>query len=245
MKEFTNALSNTVILNEDNEVEKIYSTDSFKKHFGNQEKKVLEKLNYKFKDLGNKVIIEYFDNISFDDSNITDEDIINVAKSLRELHSLSIDGLELSPFEKVYDDFLSEDDEVTNVYPIDGIEDQLVTEAIKILEEGKQVVLHNDVVEGNLLKINGKIKLIDFEYSGIGNELFDIASFITERELNENQKKLFISQFENVDEDKLKIVCKFLQIFWSRWALYKYSMNNRNIYKEIAEWKYNEYLKIK
>ncbi len=245
MKEFTNALSNKVWLNDDNKIEKRYSSDSFKKIYGNQESLVLSKLGYEHERVGNTLFMEYFENESFDDSNISEQDIINVANALKELHELPTDGMKTSPFEDIYDDFYAEDDELLEDYPIDGTEDFLVTDAIRILEEGKQVVLHNDVVEGNLLKIDGKIKLIDFEYSGLGNELFDIASFLTERELTTEQQELFISQFENVDRDKLKTVCAFLQIFWTRWALYKHSINEKEVYKVIAEWKFQEYMKIK
>ncbi len=245
MKEFTNALSNQVILNDENKIEKIYSTDSFKKSFGNQEEEVLKKLGYQFETAKNKIIMEYFENESFNDKDMSNEDIINVANALKELHSLSTDGIETSKFEETYLDFLCEDEEITEMYPVDGTEDLLAMEAFDILEEGKQVLLHNDVVEGNLLKVDGKIKLIDFEYSGLGNQIFDVASFLTEREITEEQKELFISQFEGIDKDKLKTVCAFLQIFWARWAFYKYDMSRREIYKEIAEWKFSEYLKIK
>ncbi len=245
MKEFTNALSNKVILNDDNKIEKIYSLDSFKKKYGNQEELVLNKIGYKFESLKGKIVMEYFENESFDDSNMSNDDIINVANALKELHSLSTNGMETSKFEIVYEDFLCEDEEITEDFPVDGTENFLAMEAFEILEEGKQVILHNDVVEGNLLKVDGKIKLIDFEYSGLGNQIFDIASFLTEREVSEEQKELFISQFEDIDRDKLNTVCAFLQIFWTRWAWYKYDMTEREIYKVISDWKFSEYLKIK
>ncbi len=245
MKEFNNALSNRVWLNDENKVEKLYSTDGFKKHFGNQEAKVLEKLGYNFELHSDRLIMEFIDHESFKDESMSNEDIINVANALKKLHSLPIDGIGISQFEKTYNDFLCEDEEITEDFPIDGTEEFLADRAFDILEEGQQVILHNDVVEGNLLKVEGEIKLIDFEYSGIGNKLFDIASFLTEREINDEQRNLFITQFEDVDIDKLNIVCAFLQIFWARWAFYKYDITDREIYKIIAEWKYNEYLKIK
>ncbi len=245
MKEFENALSNRVWLNEEGKVEKLYSTDSFKKHYGNQEWLVLEKLGYKFEKKDDRIIMDLFQNESFNDESMSDEDIINVANALKHLHSLPTDGIKISQFEKTYDEFLCEDEETTEDFPVDGTEDLLAERAFEILEEGEQVILHNDVVEGNLLKIDNKIKLIDFEYSGLGNKLFDIASFLTERNISEEQRNLFISQFENVDIDKLNIVCAFLQVFWARWAMYKYDITNKEVYKVIADWKFGEYLKIK
>ncbi len=245
MKEFNNALSNRVWLNDDGKVEKLYSTDSFKKSYGNQEYKILEKINHPFENRDDRLIYEFIEGESFDDNNMSNEDIINVAIALKKLHSLPTDGIEISSFEKTYDEFLSEDDEITEDYPIDGVEDFLAERAFEILNEGNQVILHNDVVEGNLIKTKNGIRLIDFEYSGLGNKLFDIASFLTEREISNEQRDLFISQFEDVDINKLNIVCAFLQIFWTRWALFKYDITNKEIYQIIAEWKYKEYLKIK
>lgn len=244
MKQLKNALSNEVWINDDNQIEKRYSSDKFKETFGNQETKVLNKLNIKNELENNILKIEYIEHEAFNDENISDEDLINVANALKDLHKLPTDGMTISSFEKVYNDFLSED-ESTEDFPMDGTETLLADEAFDILESGEQVVLHNDVVEGNLLKVDGKIRLIDFEYSGLGNRIFDIASFLTERVLTEEQKELFISQFDNVDRDQLRTVCIFLQIFWTRWALFKFRTTEKEIYKIIAEWKYEEYLKIK
>ncbi len=244
MKQFNNALSNKVYLNSDNKVIKEYSKDAFKSIYDCQEGIVLDKLGYSYKLHGDTLEMDYIDNNPFIDNEITNEDLINVANALKNLHKLNTDGVELSNFEKVYEDLLSED-EATEEFPVDGNEYYLSMQAFDILESGKQVILHNDVVEGNLLKVNNEIKLIDFEYSGLGNRIFDIASFITERELTIEQKEFFIDQFDNINNEELNTVCAFLQIFWTRWALFKYKDTNKEIYKKIADWKYKEYLKIK
>lgn len=244
MKEFENALSNKVWLDDDGKVIKKYSKDMFKSAFGCQETEVLEKIGYKFTFENNILEMEFIENVPFDDNNITNEMLEMVANALKDLHALDTTGIKTSNFEEVYEDFLSEDDEILKDYPIDGVEYQIAMEAFDILESGPQVILHNDVVEGNLLIVGDKIKLIDFEYSGLGNPIFDIASFITERELNEEQIAYFVSQFDNVNLDDLKTVSKFLQIFWTRWALYKYSISDKEIYKIIADWKFEQYLKL-
>ncbi len=245
MKQLENALSNEVWINDENQIEKRYSNDDFKKEFGNQEVIVLNKLNINNKLEGNILKMDYIEHESlFNDEDISNEDLVDVANALKDLHNLPTEGNAITPFEKVYNDFLSEDEAVDD-FPMDGTETLLADEAFDILESGKQVLLHNDVVEGNLLKANGIIKLIDFEYSGLGNRIFDIASFLTERVLTNEQIEFFISQFEDVNRDELKTVCAFLQIFWTRWALFKFRTTEKEIYKIIAEWKYEEYLKIK
>ncbi len=245
MRQIKNALSNEVWINDKNKIEKHYSSDEFKKYYGNQEVKFLELLNREYTLEGNILTIDQIEHEEFDDDNMSNEDIVNVASALKDLHKLDVSDLKMSAFEEVYNEFFSEYEKTLEEFPIDGTEYLLAEEALDILHEGKQVALHNDVVQGNLLKTKDKITLIDFEYSGKGNQLFDIASFLTEREMTEEQRTLFIEQFDDVDINKLNIVCKFLQIFWTRWALYKFDLTNKEIYQEIADWKFKEYLKIK
>jgi thiamine kinase-like enzyme len=80
----------------------------------------------------------------------------------------------------------------------------MVVDALNFLSQGKQVLLHNDLVEGNILKTKEGIKLIDFEYCGVGNALFDVASFLTERKLSmEDRKKIALAYDPDMDLDEL------------------------------------------
>ncbi len=246
MKKITNALSNTVYLDEENNtIIKNYSKDKFKELYGNQEIKVLTKLGYNIKEVRNgEISIEYFDHEPFNDEKMSMEDIVLVAKALNELHSIDPKGMERPGFEKVYTELL-----LKYPYPVvdymDDYEGSIAKQALTILKSGKQVVLHNDVVEGNLLKINGKIKLIDFEYSGIGNPIFDLASFCTEREISQAQIDMLFSLYnDKIDKDDFIVVCAFLQAFWARWALFKFDTTGKDIYKEIAFWKLDKYKEL-
>ena len=236
MKQIKNALSNNIYLDESkNTIIKKYSQDKFKLLYGNQEIKILSKLGYKIKSIDmNSISIEYFKHEPFNDEKMTGEDIANVARTLSELHSINSKGIKEPGFENAYRKLL-----LKYPYPVVGYMDKLegtiASQALTILRSGKQVILHNDVVEGNLLKIEGKIKLIDFEYSGLGNPIFDLASFCTEREITKEQIDLLLSLYkDNIDKDDFKIVCVFLQVFWARWALYKFDTTGKEIYKTIA-----------
>lgn len=246
MKKINEGLSNSVYLNEkENKIIKKYSYDEFKKYFYNQEVEILNKIGIKNKILKEgQVEMEYFEHEKFDDENISDQDLISVSNSLKFLHKLNILNIKITPFEDVYEKFLSIINNKSNGW-LDKKEEGLFNSAIKILNSGKQVILHNDLVEGNLLKINNEIKLIDFEYSGLGNPIFDIASFITERSLSKKQISFFINSYDkDLNKEDLLIVSAFLQIFWTRWASYKFFETKKEIYKEIESWKYNEYKKL-
>ncbi len=246
MKQFTNALSNEVWLYR-NRIVKKYSKDEFKDNYGNQELQALtnQGISATYDKEKNEMYIQYFEGESFNDNKTCNECIIAVADALKDLHKVSTEGIKLSTFKKAYDNLLSKHQYGLKELPMSELETKYVNEALTILESGEQVLLHNDVVQGNLLKVKNGIRLIDFEYSGLGNPIFDIASFLTERELSKEHYDLFVSQFEGVNKEELKIVSCFLQLFWARWALYKFELTKKDIYKEIADWKIEQYELIK
>ena len=246
MKKIEEALSNEVYFeNESNMIFKYYIDDKFKKAYGNQELKILNKLNYKNnKGKKNLIKIEYFEHEKFDDSNISLGDILKVSDTLKQLHKVNTKGIKITPFEKVYKKFLLKGFGSKEGWFNDK-EKYIHDKAIEILKSDKQVILHNDLVEGNLLKVKNRIKLIDFEYSGLGNPIFDAASFLTERELDDKQINIFIdSYYYKFNKEDLIIVSAFLQIFWTRWAMYKYKLTNKKVYKDIYTWKFEKYKEI-
>ncbi len=226
MKKIEKALSNNVYA-DDKYIYKQYISNDFKTKFGNQELKVLDSIGRKYEVEDKTIKISFIDHIAFDDNNISLKQLELVANALKEFWKNKTEGIELSGFINFKDDF--EDEE------------ELFSKAMDILKSGKQVILHNDVVEGNLLLVQDKIELIDFEYSGIGNIIFDIASFTTERELTNEQWNYFVDQFDDINKDDLEVVEKFLQLFWSKWAIKQYELTGKEIYKEIYDWKIKRY----
>jgi thiamine kinase-like enzyme len=126
----------------------------------------------------------------------TKEQLIAISEAVNQFHKIDIDNKVITPFEEAYK-FLG------------GIRD--ISKEISILKRDP-VLLHNDLVVGNILVDDQNIRLIDFEYSGYGNEIYDIASFLTERELPSDDEEFFTSLF-NVDKNELELVKKFLNEF--------------------------------
>lgn len=86
-----------------------------------------------------------------------------------------------------------------------------------------EVPCHNDLVPENCIIHDGEISLIDWEYSGMNDFMWDLASFSIECEFNEEDDFKLLSAYFYDDissEDKMKLnIYKVLQDFiWSIWG---------------------------
>lgn len=87
---------------------------------------------------------------------------------------------------------------------------------------------HNDLVAANLVKdTNGKIFLIDWEYSGINDDMWDLAALSLENDFSEDDIELMFRLYFNgkdADDDSRRrlLIHQICQdILWSVWALIK------------------------
>ncbi len=87
------------------------------------------------------------------------------------------------------------------------------------------VACHNDLVPENILFLENSPTFIDWEYSGMNDPAWDLASFLLESELPISSEQDFLTRYNkdlSVDEDFLWRIktCKVLQDFlWSIWSL--------------------------
>ena len=85
---------------------------------------------------------------------------------------------------------------------------------------------HNDTVPENFIKSNNKIYLIDWEYSGMNDPMWDLGAHSLECNFSEKEEKEFLSFYfpEGIDENSyLRIqIHKICQDFlWSIWTVLK------------------------
>lgn len=246
MKQIDDGLSNKVYITKENKIIKEYISDDFKKVFRNQEDKGLLATNHTFNIINNGLEMDYITHKPWKNSDATLEENIKFIKWLKRNHeSAETETIDYPGFERAYFLVLNKPEgkfrKKIRFWPY---EEGMVIDALKILYSGeRKVLLHNDLVEGNILKLeNNEYDLIDFEYCGIGNPIFDVASFLTERKLSfEDQKKIALAYDSKMNLDDLWIVCIFLQAFWARWAMYKYQQTKYPIYNEIANWKIKKF----
>lgn len=85
---------------------------------------------------------------------------------------------------------------------------------------------HNDAVPENFIKSkNGKIYLIDWEYSGMNDPMADIAALFLESEFTEDNQDFFLLQYlgKSSQNIKEKILCYQIlwDYLWAQWTIVK------------------------
>ena len=86
---------------------------------------------------------------------------------------------------------------------------------------------HNDLVAENFLKAeNGTIYLIDWEYSGMNDPMWDIAALFLENNFSEENQDYFLSHYFNGNEPenarkKIFVYQILMDWLWSLWTVIK------------------------
>lgn len=159
-----------------------------------------------------------------------------VAKLLKKLHSLDIKiNHWFSPFERI--EFYKKGCKSE----IDPEYEKLIIEKSKKIYEAYPLILsHNDIVKGNLLYKEDKLYLLDYEFAGLNIYLFDLASFISENNIiDEEVIEHFLKSYGNVKRCELNTIIKMENILWYYWAKFNYMRTKRKVYLAIANDKLN------
>lgn len=86
-------------------------------------------------------------------------------------------------------------------------------------------VCHNDLVPENILIVDGRIQLIDWEYSGMNDPAWDIGSYLLESEFGPEDTKSFITAYLPDDADsagfmfRVRVYQAVQDYLWSLWSL--------------------------
>lgn len=82
---------------------------------------------------------------------------------------------------------------------------------------------HNDLVSENLIKDpNGRMYLIDWEYSGYNDPMWDLAAHFVECEFTEKEEEYFLMQYPGEVNKQKILLFKILQdVLWSAWTMAK------------------------
>ncbi len=180
-------------------------------------------------------LTRYLPNTSFLSKPPTVKQLISVAKALKQLHALPIVGIdEFKPIAR-YEIYKRASKLSTSTTR----ETSIVAEIKKKLETTPCVFAHNDLVRGNLLFDQDELYIIDYEYAGLNHPLFDLASFITENNIDDSHLiEIFLMAYyqeKNIPKHDFEMFCRFLDYLWFYWAQGMYMTTNLSIYKSIAQ----------
>jgi thiamine kinase-like enzyme len=135
-----------------------------------------------------------------------------VADVLRKMHHLTMDGAEISPYTMIRDNIL--ECRKKNI-PLPNYIDRLLKRMEKIESKTKNIpsiyfgLCHNDLFGGNIL-YDGSVKIIDWEFSSMGDIFYDLAAFCLY--LPNNEKQYFLKCY--FEKTSFKIYRQFNQMIF-------------------------------
>lgn len=126
----------------------------------------------------------------------------DVAQALKRIHALAPIRATFSPFQVVrdYDRLARENGVTTFAENYAWLREQMaVIETTVNHYQNVPVLCHNDLLNGNFLRDdNNQIRILDWEYAGMGDLFFDLANFAAHHELSDEQiLELLDAYFDN------------------------------------------------
>jgi thiamine kinase len=116
-----------------------------------------------------------------------------------------------------------------------GVQPALVTKslreralqvALKLKENSAATLCHNDVHHLNITD-DGRVRLIDWEYSGVGQRLFDLASVCVYHKYDKLQREQLLSAYTSLTElttwHRLELACWLFDYVRDLWMAVKES----------------------
>lgn len=166
-----------------------------------------------------------------------------VAKLLQQLHSkprLQVDF----DIQKHYQSF--KENTTKALYDLTQYESLLD----RLKDYPQRVLCHNDLVNGNVIEVNGHMYLIDYEYACDNHPYFDLLSLITENNIHDQELRLLFleSYFNHSISSQLWYDLRFFEaihhLLWCQWAQMQQSKIPNPLYQAIAQDKYQQLIKL-
>lgn len=126
------------------------------------------------------------------------------------------------------------------IYPDESFETKIIAKYEDYHKQATLVPCHNDVVRGNLLFRESHLTLIDYEYAGMNDPLFDHISFLSENNLDdEDTVKRYFAFVKDIprplDENKVLTYVLAMDLLWFYWGGYLYELTSEQIFKDISD----------
>ena len=174
--------------------------------------------------------------------------------TIKRMHSLSPIKAEFSPFSRVqsYTETAREFD-VPFPENFDGFMDTARDIAVDQQQDQSAWLrfCHNDLVSVNYLysKDEGKITIIDWEFAGMGDIYYDLATLVYTHDsvgpipphLEEFMLDCYFGEVSNASRTRLSGMKFMLMLFTAMWGLSQYGMVKAGLIQEIEGFDYLEF----
>ena len=151
------------------------------------------------------------------------ENIRRVAEAVRRVHKMDTIPERFSPFRVVENSA-----EIAHRFKVDFpdnfdwlIEQMNIAEAALLRSPFTPRLCHNDLLNANFLD-DGQIRILDWEYAGMGDPVFDLANFSVHHEFSDDQDRWLLEFYfggviaENWARIKLlKVISDFREAMWA------------------------------
>lgn len=184
-------------------------------------------------------ISRYLENaVPFSQSTWTREQkIASVATLLSTLHHAKLRGFQsFHPFEK-----LRQYQQLASTSSLSFSDPYLEQRMEKHWNSVSHILCHNDLVDGNLLFTASRAYLIDYEYAGANDPVFDLASFLSENNfVGDELIHLFLTNYYGriptaCEREQVLDWIHFQDLLWGNWALGMYELYQTPIYLQIYQ----------
>ena len=170
---------------------------------------------------------EYIENATTFDAHYIKTKNKEVAEILQKVHG---SGKELEGEFKIFDEIKKYEDliqgEIKYTY-YDKIRDKVFGLQSHLEEIGiDRKSCHIDLVPENFIESpQGRLYLIDWEYSSMNDPMWDLAALFLESEFTHQEEEAFLSHYESeqtpVSREKIAIYKILQDTIWSLWTVYK------------------------
>jgi thiamine kinase-like enzyme len=123
--------------------------------------------------------------------------VVEVAAALRKIHGCGEIGATFDAFRLVEDYAAAtraRDGEVPPAYEVAHAAAARI-EAVPALDGGIPVLCHDDLLPANFIDTPDGIRIVDWEYAGMGNPWFDLGNFAVNNELGAAEEEAFLSAY--------------------------------------------------
>jgi thiamine kinase-like enzyme len=184
----------------------------------------------------------------------TPENIQRIVKTVKRLHKLPLTIAAFSPFHRV-ESYAEQAQSVRVPFP-EGF-NKLLEKMEKIEQEQArdtypwQRFCHNDLFCVNVLD-DGKIWFIDWEFSGVGDIYYDLATLTyaydspdsLPRELQEYILECYFGDVKKENWIRLEGMKYMLMFFTAMWGLLQQGMQNEGLIREVEGFNFLEYANV-